>query len=66
LPGTQLFDEAIKKGKINKVEAYLQKIERQLTTSMAINLSQLSDEKLLSLKEKCKSKLFDGRVILKE
>lgn len=66
LPGTRLFDRAVQDNKICDVGAYLEKLEIKFASSMAVNVSDLSDRRLALLKEECREQLFSKRIVMKE
>lgn len=51
-PGTELYNDAVKNGRITgDVEEYLYKIDGEDAHSLLVNLTQMSDDKLLALRD---------------
>lgn len=51
-PGTELYNDAIKNGRITgTIEEYLHKIDGEDAHSLLVNLTQMSDEELLALRD---------------
>ncbi|MFQ5431674.1 MAG: B12-binding domain-containing radical SAM protein [Nitrospinota bacterium] len=51
-PGTKLYNDAVKNGRItDSIEEYLHKIDGEDAHSLLVNLTQMSDEELLALRD---------------
>jgi len=51
-PGTELYNDAVKNGRITEtIEEYLHKIDGGDAHSLLVNLTQMSDDKLLALRD---------------
>ena len=66
LPGTKLFDDAVSSKKIGDLDLYLESLDKELTTKLAINLTSMSTKRLLELRQSVQNETFPNRVVLKD